>query len=57
MYALLWQDVSADDLLKVEPKARNTYEEALELDQFLESSAAIQSVIIVSSPYHLQRAR
>jgi len=34
-----------------------TYEEALELRRLLEEDPSIQSVIIVSSPYHMRRAQ
>jgi uncharacterized SAM-binding protein YcdF (DUF218 family) len=56
MYAIK-QGVPANDLLQVETRAKNTYEEALDLEQLLESRGTIQSVIIVSSPYHLRRAQ
>jgi uncharacterized SAM-binding protein YcdF (DUF218 family) len=37
--------------------AVNTYEEALELKQFLDRESSVQSVIVVSSPYHMRRAQ
>lgn len=49
--------VRPEALLPLESHATSTYEEALELKQFLESGAPIRSIIIVSSPYHSRRAR
>lgn len=46
-----------EDLLPDSPWSTNTYEEALELRRFLEDDASIQSVIIVSNPYHMRRAQ
>jgi uncharacterized SAM-binding protein YcdF (DUF218 family) len=43
--------------LPIESWARNTYEEALELNQFLGRDSSVQSVIVVSSPYHMRRAQ
>jgi len=43
--------------LPVSPSSTNTYEEALELKEYLEDGAPVQSVIIVSSPYHMRRAQ
>ena len=37
--------------------AVNTHEEALELKQFVDSEASVQTVIVVSSPYHMRRAQ
>ena len=37
--------------------ATSTYEEALELEELLEEGAALRSVIVVSSPYHMRRAQ
>lgn len=37
--------------------ATSTYEEALELKTYLDQTPAVGSVIIVSSPYHMRRAR
>ncbi|MCB0164741.1 MAG: YdcF family protein [Anaerolineae bacterium] len=37
--------------------ATSTYEEALELNAYLNRHPAVRSVIIVSSPYHMRRAR
>lgn len=49
--------VRAEDLLPGSSCPTNTYEEALALKEFLEGDPSIQSVIIVSSPYHMRRAR
>jgi uncharacterized SAM-binding protein YcdF (DUF218 family) len=49
--------VRPEALLPLESQATSTYEEALELKRFLDSGAPIRSIIIVSSPYHLRRAR
>jgi uncharacterized SAM-binding protein YcdF (DUF218 family) len=46
-----------EDLAPDHSWSTNTYEEALELKEFLEDNASIQSVIIVSSPYHMRRAK
>jgi uncharacterized SAM-binding protein YcdF (DUF218 family) len=51
------QGVRVDDILSYRAKVVNTYEEALALREFLSQDKSIQSVIIVSTPYHLQRAR
>jgi uncharacterized SAM-binding protein YcdF (DUF218 family) len=51
------QGVSPDDILTRGSKSANTYEEALALRELLDKENSIQSVIIVSTPYHLQRAR
>jgi uncharacterized SAM-binding protein YcdF (DUF218 family) len=37
--------------------AVNTHQEALELKQFLDRDSSVQSVIVVSSPYHMRRAQ
>ena len=37
--------------------ASSTYEEALELKQFLDGHPALRSVILVSSPYNMRRAK
>lgn len=37
--------------------AINTYQEAQELKQFLAANPAVDSVIVVTSPYHTRRAR
>jgi uncharacterized SAM-binding protein YcdF (DUF218 family) len=55
-YALS-QGVRSEDLIQHESRATSTYEEAQELKEFLHGEASIRSVIIVSSPYHLRRAR
>lgn len=49
--------VRSEDVLPHESRATSTYEEALELKAFLESGVQVKSVIIVSSPYHMRRAR
>ena len=51
------QGVRSDDILSYRAKAANTYEEAVALRELLDKKNSIQSVIIVSTPYHLQRAR
>lgn len=51
------QGVSAKDILWRGGSAANTYEEAVALGDLLHKEDSIQSVIIVSTPYHLQRAR
>jgi uncharacterized SAM-binding protein YcdF (DUF218 family) len=49
--------VRSEDVLRRESLATSTYEEALELKAFLDGGAEVKSVIIVSSPYHMRRAR
>lgn len=51
------QGVSPEDILLRGDAAANTYEEAVTLRDLLDKENAIHSVIIVSTPYHLQRAR
>lgn len=51
------QGVKPEDILLRGDAAANTYEEALTLRELLDKENSIQSVIIVSTPYHLQRAR
>lgn len=51
------QGVRSDAILSRGSKSANTYEEALALRELLNQKNSIQSVIIVSTPYHLQRAR
>lgn len=51
------QGVRSGDILSYGSKSANTYEEALALRELLDKETSIQSVIIVSTPYHLQRAR
>jgi uncharacterized SAM-binding protein YcdF (DUF218 family) len=51
------QGVRADDILSHGSKAANTYEEAVALRELVDKENSIQSVIIVSTPYHLQRVR
>lgn len=51
------QGVSAEDILLRRDSAANTYEEALALRERLEQDRQIHAVIIVSTPYHLRRAR
>jgi uncharacterized SAM-binding protein YcdF (DUF218 family) len=48
--------VRPENVLPHESRATSTYEETLELRAFLDGTP-IRSVIIVSSPYHLRRAR
>jgi uncharacterized SAM-binding protein YcdF (DUF218 family) len=51
------QGVSAEDILLRGGSAANTYEEAVALGKLLDKENSIQAVIVVSTPYHLQRAR
>jgi uncharacterized SAM-binding protein YcdF (DUF218 family) len=55
-YALT-NGAQAKHILPTDSWAINTYQEALELKQFLDSESSIQSVIVVSSPYHMRRAQ
>lgn len=45
------------DLVPDTSWATTTYEEALELKQFLAGEPAVRSVIVVSSPYHMRRVK
>jgi len=47
----------AEDILPDESTATSTFEEVLELEEILQHEASVRSLIIVSSPYHLRRAR
>lgn len=49
--------ISPDRFLIPESEADSTYKEALELKQLLDTGASVQSVIIVSSPYHMRRVQ
>jgi uncharacterized SAM-binding protein YcdF (DUF218 family) len=49
--------VPAEAILPDESMATSTYEEVLELQEILKNDSSLQSLIIVSSPYHLRRAR
>ncbi len=49
--------VPANGILQHESTATSTFEEVLELQEILHHDASVQSIIIVSSPYHLRRAR
>jgi uncharacterized SAM-binding protein YcdF (DUF218 family) len=49
--------VRPEDIFPDSSWSTTTYEEALELKEFLDSDASIQSVIVVSDPYHMRRAR
>jgi uncharacterized SAM-binding protein YcdF (DUF218 family) len=51
------QGVNSKAILSHGSKAANTYEEAVALRELLDKDNSIRSVIIVSTPYHLQRAR
>jgi uncharacterized SAM-binding protein YcdF (DUF218 family) len=55
-YALA-NGADAEHTLPVESWATNTYQEALELKQFLDREASIRSAIVVSSPYHMRRVQ
>jgi len=46
-----------EDLLPDSPWSTNTHDEVLQLKEYLEDGAPVQSVIIVSSPYHMRRAQ
>jgi uncharacterized SAM-binding protein YcdF (DUF218 family) len=49
--------VRPEDLLPDSSWSTTTYEEALELKGVLDSDESVQSVIVVSSPYHMRRAQ
>jgi uncharacterized SAM-binding protein YcdF (DUF218 family) len=49
--------VRPEDIFPDSSWSATTYEEALELKEFLDSDASIQSVIVASDPYHMRRAR
>jgi uncharacterized SAM-binding protein YcdF (DUF218 family) len=49
--------VPSQDILPFESKATSTFEEVLELQEILQSDSSLQAILIVSSPYHLRRAR
>lgn len=49
--------VPAEGILPNESSATSTFEEVLELQEILRHDTSLQSIIIVSSPYHLRRAR
>ncbi len=49
--------VPAEDILPDESSATSTFEEVLELQEILKNDPSLQTLIIVSSPYHLRRAR
>lgn len=49
--------VPAENILPDESAATSTFEEVLELQQILKSDSLLQTLLIVSSPYHLRRAR
>jgi len=51
------KDVPGRNLFPDESKATTTYEEALELKKFIEHHLSIKSVIVVSNPYQMRRAR
>lgn len=53
----IWRGVPPENLINFESIAQNTYGEAQELKQILEREPAVRSIILVSSPYHLRRAR
>jgi uncharacterized SAM-binding protein YcdF (DUF218 family) len=57
MRAAIFQGVPIADVIPFQSKAINTYQEALELKQFLAQEPQFRSVIVVSSPYHMRRAR
>jgi uncharacterized SAM-binding protein YcdF (DUF218 family) len=56
---LVCQGVHSQDLEPNQSWATNTYQEALELKHFLESKPgeAVASVLVVSTPYHMRRAK
>jgi len=45
------------DIQPAKSWAMSTYQEALELKRYVDNEPTIQSVIIVSSPYHMRRAQ
>jgi uncharacterized SAM-binding protein YcdF (DUF218 family) len=53
----LEQGVPAADIFPKESQALTTYDEGLALAQFLDQEPTIQSVIVVSSPYHTRRSQ
>jgi len=53
----LEQGVSHADVFPKESQAITTYEESLALERFLAQEHAVQSVIVVSSPYHMRRSQ
>lgn len=54
---VIGRGVPAEDVAPASSQAINTYQEAQELKQFLGEESSVQSVIVVSSPYHMRRAR
>lgn len=55
--AAIFHEVPIADVIPVQSRAINTYQEALELKQLLAQHPQLRSVIIVSSPYHMRRTR
>lgn len=51
------QGLQLNGIVPFKSLASSTYEESIELKQVLESQDAIQSVIIVSEPFHMRRVR
>lgn len=51
------QGLPSQDILPFQSKATSTYEEVLELQKILRADSSMQSLLIVSSPYHLRRSR
>lgn len=49
--------VPANGILQDESTATSTFEEVLELQEILKNDPSLQGLLIVSSPYHLRRAR
>ena len=53
----LAKGANPEDVIRGRAWSTNTYQEATELKAYLDNHPAIQSVIIVSSPYHMRRAQ
>ncbi|KAA0231886.1 YdcF family protein [candidate division KSB1 bacterium] len=49
--------IPSESILPFESKATSTFEEVLELHHVLASDTSLQTLLIVSSPFHLRRAR
>lgn len=49
--------IPPESILPLESTATSTFEEVLELQHVLASDSSLQTLLIVSSPYHLRRAR
>ena len=49
--------IPAENVFPDKSWATTTYEEALELEQFIDRVPSIKAVIVVSNPYQMRRAR